>query len=317
MQTSLGLGAPMQIMHALAASTLIISVSHAQLGRDNRYLHPGHELYDALGLHDIPMQLQAGGLSDASLSADEQKARLHGIFAPPATHRAISRAKRLSGVADPRYGNGRPGCHAAPERQRGRQQLLLATNIAHVLDTRGFDSVLDGYFNTSSEFEYINSFFGCESWSGYPTPRYRIAYTCRSLLESAEAKLCNKLHQPPPLCKDSCSVVREPVGRDDQQCNAVSRTPVWPNSIDCRLPRAAIRRRTMDRSDAFQASRAVPRFVGLLSLRTRQKTKETQYAISASKATTRAAPAVKPYNSAMQFHRTSSTWRSSHPWRSC
>ncbi|KAJ1946732.1 hypothetical protein FBU59_001965 [Linderina macrospora] len=79
-------------------------------------------------------------------------------------------------------------------------------NGQYVLDAHAFDSVLDGYFNSSSEFTYINSFFNCEAWSGYPTPRYRIAYTCRSLLESAEAKLCNKLRQPPPLCKTSCSV---------------------------------------------------------------------------------------------------------------
>ncbi|KAJ1956058.1 hypothetical protein EC988_001541 [Linderina pennispora] len=216
----------MQIMHALAASTLIISVSHAQLGRDNRHLHPGHELYDALGLHDIPMQLQASGVSDASLSADEQKARLHGIFAPPATAAPLAEpsASAVSLIhamemeapaATPhprdsvvggncfslrtsRYCGGNFGDYFMSSRSK--------VNGQHVLDTRGFDSVLDGYFNTSSEFEYINSFFDCESWSGYPTPRYRIAYTCRSLLESAEAKLCNKLHQPPPLCKDSCSV---------------------------------------------------------------------------------------------------------------
>ncbi|KAJ1735765.1 hypothetical protein LPJ61_000362 [Coemansia biformis] len=69
-----------------------------------------------------------------------------------------------------------------------------------------FDAAMDAYFGSPDEHSYINRFFGCQSWAGQPAPRYRVSYTCRSILESQEAQDCNRGRPPPPpLCVSTCN----------------------------------------------------------------------------------------------------------------
>ncbi|KAJ1666196.1 hypothetical protein IW140_001777 [Coemansia sp. RSA 1813] len=82
--------------------------------------------------------------------------------------------------------------------------MLVTVGGRHVSNADELDSVMDTYFDSPEEQRYINSFFGCQAWPGWPTPRFRIAYTCRSLLESHEAIVCNRHHRPPSLCADAC-----------------------------------------------------------------------------------------------------------------
>ncbi|KAJ1899990.1 hypothetical protein LPJ66_001763 [Kickxella alabastrina] len=86
-----------------------------------------------------------------------------------------------------------------------RMSTLVTISGQHVVDAGDFDKVLDQYFGSPDELRYINSFFGCQSWAGQPKPRYRIAYTCRSILESAEARACNQDYKPQPLCASACN----------------------------------------------------------------------------------------------------------------
>ncbi|KAJ1899140.1 hypothetical protein LPJ66_002305 [Kickxella alabastrina] len=86
-----------------------------------------------------------------------------------------------------------------------RMSTLVTISGQHVVDAGDFDKVLDQYFGSPDEFRYINTFFGCQSWAGHPKPRYRIAYTCRSLLESVEARACNQVYKPQPLCASACN----------------------------------------------------------------------------------------------------------------
>ncbi|KAJ2360432.1 hypothetical protein H4S01_005734, partial [Coemansia sp. RSA 2610] len=88
---------------------------------------------------------------------------------------------------------------------------LVTVGGHRVADASELDSVMDSYFGSPDEQEYINRFFGCQSWTGQAAPRYRISYTCRSLLESREARRCNSGDMPPPpLCAGTCNTyVRE------------------------------------------------------------------------------------------------------------
>ncbi|KAJ1987096.1 hypothetical protein GGI25_003343 [Coemansia spiralis] len=82
---------------------------------------------------------------------------------------------------------------------------LVTIGGKHVTNAEDLDTVMDTYFDSPDEQNYINNFFGCQSWTGQPTPRFRIAYTCRSLLESKEAVACNVYHKPPALCIGACN----------------------------------------------------------------------------------------------------------------
>ncbi|KAJ2676154.1 hypothetical protein IWW42_000823 [Coemansia sp. RSA 1085] len=89
----------------------------------------------------------------------------------------------------------------------GDYSMSVMTTVGgyRVTNAEDFDTVMESYFGSQDEFDYINRFFGCQSWTGYPMPRYRISYTCRSLLESDEARICNaKNSMPPPLCAGTC-----------------------------------------------------------------------------------------------------------------
>ncbi|KAJ2452955.1 hypothetical protein EV183_002540 [Coemansia sp. RSA 2336] len=89
----------------------------------------------------------------------------------------------------------------------GDYSMSVMTTVGgyRVTNAEDFDAVMESYFGSQDEFDYINRFFGCQSWAGYPMPRYRISYTCRSLLESDEARMCNSEHSvPPPLCAGTC-----------------------------------------------------------------------------------------------------------------
>ncbi|KAJ2760712.1 hypothetical protein H4S06_001588, partial [Coemansia sp. BCRC 34490] len=82
--------------------------------------------------------------------------------------------------------------------------MLVTIGGRHVSSASELDSVMDAYFDSPEEQRYINSFFGCQKWSGSPAPRFRIVYTCRSILESHEAVTCNRHHKPPALCGSAC-----------------------------------------------------------------------------------------------------------------
>ncbi|KAJ2161663.1 hypothetical protein GGF46_001256 [Coemansia sp. RSA 552] len=81
---------------------------------------------------------------------------------------------------------------------------LVTVDGRHVTNAEELDAVMDGYFGSPHEYSYINRFFGCHSWEGQEAPRYRISYTCRSLLESGETKKCNGKRAPPALCGSTC-----------------------------------------------------------------------------------------------------------------
>ncbi|KAJ2122069.1 hypothetical protein IW147_003768 [Coemansia sp. RSA 720] len=84
---------------------------------------------------------------------------------------------------------------------------LVAVGGHRVSSADELDAAMDNYFGSSDEHSYINHFFGCQSWAGQPVSRYRISYTCRSLLESKEAKGCNRNKMaPPPICASTCDM---------------------------------------------------------------------------------------------------------------
>ncbi|KAJ2847047.1 hypothetical protein IWW36_004053 [Coemansia brasiliensis] len=39
-----------------------------------------------------------------------------------------------------------------------------------VTNAEEFDTVMESYFGSQDEFDYINRFFGCQSWTGHPMP---------------------------------------------------------------------------------------------------------------------------------------------------
>ncbi|KAI7825576.1 hypothetical protein BX661DRAFT_40039 [Kickxella alabastrina] len=142
-----------------------------------------------------------------------------------------------------------------------RMSTLVTISGQHVVDAGDFDKVLDQYFGSTDEFRYINSFFGCQSWAGHPKPRYRIAYTCRSLLESAEARACNQDYKPQPLCASACnSYVGEwsALTSDTDMCANTTLAESNRQSLE----RAASRGPTMAKLESvYRTSRAKLRYV--------------------------------------------------------
>ncbi|KAJ2854580.1 hypothetical protein GGI22_004446 [Coemansia erecta] len=112
--------------------------------------------------------------------------------------------------------------------------VLVTVGGKHVSNADELDSVMDMYFDSPEEQNYINRFFGCQTWSGKPTPRFRIAYTCRSLLESHEATVCNSHHRPPALCADACNAYI------DEWAMLTQNTSMCTNTTTSELRRASL-----------------------------------------------------------------------------
>ncbi|KAJ2771281.1 hypothetical protein IWQ57_002286, partial [Coemansia nantahalensis] len=82
---------------------------------------------------------------------------------------------------------------------------LVTVGGRNVSSAAELDAAMDAYFGSPDEHSYINRFFGCQSWDGRAVPRYRVSYTCRSILESQEVQDCNRGRPPAPaLCASSC-----------------------------------------------------------------------------------------------------------------
>ncbi|KAI8318319.1 hypothetical protein GQ54DRAFT_314609 [Martensiomyces pterosporus] len=166
------------------------------------------ELFDAAGVHEIP-PLHLAGLNHYSSASGSAIALAMSAAASsaPAAEQRVPAALEHDGdgihghcfsLKSSKYCGGGYGDYY--------MSTLVTVSGQHVTDAQAFDAVLDAYFNSTGEHRYINQFFGCQSWVGHPMPRYRISYTCRSLLESTETRLCNHYHQPPALCADSCNI---------------------------------------------------------------------------------------------------------------
>ncbi|KAJ1941872.1 hypothetical protein GGF37_003355 [Kickxella alabastrina] len=159
----------------------------------------GFELYRHLGLRiDVGTTLDISRDSaSAFITVPPSRptrrggAQVRSTSVPPQCF-SLHNSKYCGGSSGSGYGNH-------------RMSTLVTISGQHVVDAGDFDKVLDQYFGSTDEFRYINSFFGCQSWAGHPKPRYRIAYTCRSLLESAEARACNQDYKPQPLCASACN----------------------------------------------------------------------------------------------------------------
>ncbi|KAJ2222466.1 hypothetical protein IWW45_008596, partial [Coemansia sp. RSA 485] len=154
------------------------------------------ELFWHLGLHKDMLSIRGIELQNASIFRPEPAASIDSS----ASSALVNNAARAGcfPLRKSRYCGGS---------SYGDYQMsaLVAVDGQHVDSAAAFDRVLDAYFGSADEFRYINRFFGCHSWIGHPKPRFRISYTCRSLLESVEAQACNREKRPPPLCVDACS----------------------------------------------------------------------------------------------------------------
>ncbi|KAJ2437620.1 hypothetical protein IWW46_005256, partial [Coemansia sp. RSA 2440] len=144
-------------------------------------------LFEHLGLHDLS-SLANNGVNNKNQNASAETAR----DSPQGLQSCFS-------LEQSRYCGGWYSDYS--------MSALVAVGGHRVSSADELDDVMDNYFGSSDEHSYINHFFGCQSWAGQPVSRYRISYTCRSLLESKEAKECNRNKiAPSPICASTCDM---------------------------------------------------------------------------------------------------------------
>ncbi|KAJ2782704.1 hypothetical protein H4R18_002130 [Coemansia javaensis] len=165
--------------------------------------------------------------ADGDLALGDGILRHFGLHAsegavPPAAAHGLARtaaaplkepAESLRELAAPSNDEHRsqPGCFSLRQSRYcggwlGEYTMPSLVTVAgrNVSSAAQLDAAMDAYFGSPDEHSYINRFFGCQAWGGHPAPRYRVSYTCRSILESREAQACNAHHPPPPLCASTC-----------------------------------------------------------------------------------------------------------------
>lgn len=82
---------------------------------------------------------------------------------------------------------------------------LITARGDSVYDHSTLDSSLDSYFSIPKDSgNGITKTFGCQSWDPDLHLRFRFAYACHTLLNSAEAQLCNQ-NELTPMCPASCT----------------------------------------------------------------------------------------------------------------
>ncbi|KAJ2710746.1 hypothetical protein H4R19_003594 [Coemansia spiralis] len=153
------------------------------------------------GLHNALTPRLAGSPAGggAQDTAAEALTTLEPILPGAQTSGDSAGAPQCFSLRESRYCGGWFGEYA--------MSTLATVGGRNVASAAELDAAMDAYFGSSDEHSYINHFFGCQSWDGRLAPRYRVSYTCRSVLESQEAQDCNRNRPPPPpLCASSCAI---------------------------------------------------------------------------------------------------------------